>query len=300
MIDPTHEALAAREARAARETHLPSDPPAPTPPPGHSDPAARTAEEAHGSRRPRPALTAGMIYPDHAAEDDYPLGERLLGVHLPVAHIYGTDLHAVPELLDLGSPDKLAGGAAELSSRGLDSIMWACTSGSFVYGPQGALRQVEELAAAAGVPASSTSLAFVTAAASLGVSRVAVAASYPDDVAALFVDYLTAAGIEIVAAAGAGIDTAAEVGTLSRERVIALALARDHRDAEALLVPDTAMRTLGVVGELEARLGKPVLTANQVTIWEGLRLADPRREAPVARGLGALFAARTERAHGNR
>ena len=43
-------------------------------------------------------VTAGVIYPDHAAEDDYPLAEQLLGVRLPVVHVYGTDLHAVPEL----------------------------------------------------------------------------------------------------------------------------------------------------------------------------------------------------------
>ena len=44
--------------------------------------------------------TIGFIYPDHAAEDDYPLAEQLLGgsdadegdIRLPVEHIYGTDL----------------------------------------------------------------------------------------------------------------------------------------------------------------------------------------------------------------
>ena len=63
----------------------------------------------------RTAPTVGFIYPDHAAEDDYPLAAGWLGVALPVAHIYGTDLHAIPELLDLGSPARLAGGAAALA-----------------------------------------------------------------------------------------------------------------------------------------------------------------------------------------
>ena len=60
-----------------------------------------------------------------------------LGARLPVAHIYGTDLHAVPELLDLGSPEKLRGGAALLAQHRPDAVVWACTSGSFVYGPAG-------------------------------------------------------------------------------------------------------------------------------------------------------------------
>ncbi|MFC4128812.1 maleate cis-trans isomerase family protein [Nocardia rhizosphaerae] len=234
-----------------------------------------------------PVATVGFIYPDHAAEDDYPRAAAVLDAELPVAHIYGTDLHAIPELRDLGSPEKLRGGAELLAARAPAAVVWACTSGSFVYGPAGARDQVERLAAAAGVPASSTSFAFVAAARSLGIEQVAVAASYPDEVALLFVEFLADAGIEVVSMTSAGIDTAAEVGTLGPEAVLALAVANDHPRAQALLIPDTAMHTLEVLPKLEAALGKPVLTANQVTIWEGLRLAGVD---PVAAGLGRLFA----------
>ncbi|TNC22717.1 maleate cis-trans isomerase family protein [Amycolatopsis alkalitolerans] len=232
--------------------------------------------------------TVGFIYPDHAAEDDYPFAERLLGYRfsLPVEHIYGTDLHAVPELLDLGSEQRLADGAALLAKHEPDAVVWACTSGSFVYRWGGAHEQVEKLAAAAGKPASSTSFAFVRAAERLGLKRVAVAASYPDDVATLFVEFLARGGIEIVAMSSEGIDTAAEVGRLSPGAVIDLAVGHDHPDADAVLIPDTAMRTLGVLETIEERLGKPVLTANQVTIWEGLRLAG---DVPESGQLGALF-----------
>lgn len=235
--------------------------------------------------------TVGFIYPDHAAEDDYPFAERLLGQRfaLPVEHIYGTDLHAVPELLDLGSPQRLAEGARLLAKHEPDAVVWACTSGSFVYRWDGAHEQVEKLAAAAGKPASSTSFAFVRAAEQLGLKRVAVAASYPDDVAKLFVEFLGNGGIEIVAMSSEGIDTAAEVGRLSPGAVVELAVSHDHPDADAVLIPDTAMRTLGVVNTIEERLGKPVLTANQVTIWEGLRLAGG---VPESAGLGALFRCR--------
>jgi maleate cis-trans isomerase len=235
--------------------------------------------------------TIGFIYPDHAAEDDYPFAERLLWyrVSLPVEHIYGTDLHAVRELLDLGSEHRLAEGAALLAKHEPDAVVWACTSGSFVYRWDGAREQVTKLAAAAGKPASSTSFAFVRAAEKLGLKRVAVAASYPDDVAKLFVEFLGAGGIEIVAMSSEGIDTAAEVGRLAPEAVVELAVSHDHPAADAVLIPDTAMRTLGVVNTIEDRLGKPVLTANQVTIWEGLRLVG---ELPQSDELGALFRCR--------
>ena len=232
--------------------------------------------------------TVGFLYPGHAAEDDYPRRATLRGgdVELVVAHTYGEDLHAVDELLDLGNPERLAAGASRLRPHSPDAVLWACTSGSFVYGLQGATEQAAGLAESAGVPASSTSFAFVNAARALGVGKVAIAASYPAEVAERFKGFLGDAGLEVVGLSSQGIDTAAEVGRLSEEAVLALAAANDRPEAEALLIPDTAMRTIEVIEKLEAELGKPVLTANQVTVWEGLRLAgDPRSCA----GVGALF-----------
>jgi maleate isomerase len=235
--------------------------------------------------------TVGFLYPGHAAEDDYPAMERLLGgdVRLPVAHTDGEDLHAVAELLDLGRADRLAAGAAELRPHHPAAVMWACTSGSFVLGWDGAAEQARRLAAAAGVPASSTSFAFVEAARALGVSRVAVAASYPAEVAGHFAAFLAAGGLEVAGLGASGIRTAAEVGALGEDEVLRLAVARDHPDAEAVLIPDTAMRTVWLIGRLEQALGKPVLTANQVTVWLGLRLAG---DIHVRSGPGALFAGR--------
>jgi maleate cis-trans isomerase len=46
------------------------------------------------------------------------------------------------------------------------------------------------------------------------------------------------------------------------------------------------MHTLAIVDRLEAAVGKPVLTANQVTVWKGLELLGPVPQLP---GLGALF-----------
>lgn len=235
--------------------------------------------------------TVGILYPGRSAEDDYPAMERLLGdVSLPVVHtLMREDAHRVDALLDVGGPDVLGDGARELRALGVQTAMWACTSGSFVFGWDGATEQVAGVSEAAGVPASSTSFAFVNAVRHLGLSRVAVAATYPADVAERFAGFLDHAGIEVVALSCRGIVTAAEVGTLVRDDVLDFVAANDHPDAEAMLVPDTALHTVAWLDDLEERLGKPVLTANQVSVWEGLRIAGDRTLRP---GLGTLF--RTE------
>ncbi|MEU1268903.1 decarboxylase [Streptomyces sp. NPDC005799] len=231
----------------------------------------------------------GFLYPGHSAEDDYPRIEQLLGsdIRLDVVHTdIGTDAHRVDALREMGSAERLAAGVDELRMAGAESVVWACTSGSFVYGWEGAHEQVRTLAVTAGMPASSTSFAFVHALRELGVHKVAVGATYPEDVAELFADFLRAGGVEVTSVRGAGIVTAAEVATWGEAEIHLLAREADAPDAEALLLPDTALHTAAHIPDLEKELGKPVLTANQVTVWEGLRLADRRVNAPM---MGSLF-----------
>lgn len=232
----------------------------------------------------------GFLYPGYSAEDEYPTMERLLAasgspVSLPVVHtLMREDAHRVDALLDIGGADVLASGARSLPA--VDAAVWACTSGSFVFGWDGASAQVSGVSEASGVPASSTSFAFVNAARHLGLTRVAVAATYPREVASRFVSFLGSAGIEVVSLSCEGIVTAAEVGTLGRDEVLSFVAANDHVDAQAVLVPDTALHTVSWLTDLEESLGKPVLTANQVSVWEGLRLVGASSSRT---GLGALF-----------
>jgi maleate cis-trans isomerase len=234
-----------------------------------------------------PPLRLGFLYPGHSAEDDLTLLARKLSVpveaQVAITSV-GEDAHRIDALLDLGSMERLAQGVAVL--RGVTAVVWACTSGSFVFGWDGARRQADGLERAAGVPASSTSFAFVNAARALGVTRVAVAATYPADVAQRFRDFLKAGGLDVTGLTSSGIVTAEEVGTVGAEAVAEMTRAADHARAEAVLLPDTALHTVACLPGLEQAVGKPVLTANQVSLWEGLRLAG---RTEITADAGVLF-----------
>lgn len=234
--------------------------------------------------------TIGFLYPGYGAEDDYPFMQTLMpeGVTLELEHTsVGVDAHEVEALLDLGRSERLLEGAENLREKQLDSIIWACTSGSFVFGLEGARRQAAEVGDALTIPASSTSLAFVDAIRHLGIARVAIAATYPEDVSRHFRRLLEDVGIEVLSLVSHDIETAALAGELDDDGVVALAKSNNPAEAEAVLLPDTAMHTARIIPRLEAELGKPVLTANQVTLWQGLRLAGVAAAIPE---MGALFA----------
>lgn len=244
---------------------------------------------ATGGARPRGPAVVGLLYPGYAAEDDFfSLAARAAAPAIAeVVHTsVGEDAHRVDALLDLGAPERLAAGVQRLAAARPDAVMWACTSGSFVFGWEGARAQVSALAGAAGVPTSSTSFAFVAALDAIGAARVSVVATYPREVADHFVGFLEAGGVDVLALHPLGIPTAAEAGAVEGKRVLAATVAGDHHAADALVLPDTALHTAGILEELEAAVGKPVLTANQVTFWCGLALAGRLRPQD---GLGTCF-----------
>jgi maleate cis-trans isomerase len=251
----------------------------------------RTTVTVHVTVTERLDMTAlGFIYPGHSAEDDYPRMEQLLGsdIRVDVVHTeLGEDVRRVDVLRETGAPGPLADACEQLRLSGAEAVVWVNTAGSFVDGWEASREQVRSLAVAAGMPASSASFAFAHAVREVGAHRVSVAATYPEDVAELFVRFLEeGAGVRVTSVHGAGAATAAEVAAWGPDRVHELVLAADHPDAEAVLVPDSALHTVSSLPALEAAVGKPVLTANQVSAWEALRLTDRRVNAPE---LGALF-----------
>lgn len=239
----------------------------------------------------------GVLYPSSSAEDDYERLAGRLGTDVQIDVINTTiaeDAHREDALRETGNVARLVGPARELAARGVKAIMWACTSGSFVFGLEGAREQVRVVESATGVPTSSTTLAFVAALQALGMTRVALAATYPPDVTQMFAELLADEGVDVVAATSMDILTGEEVGRIEPSRVLQLVERGDDPSAQAVLVPDTALHTIDLAGDLDAALSKPVLTANQVTGWFGLKLAG----VTTARtGLGALFE-RTDAATG--
>lgn len=238
--------------------------------------------------------TIGLLYPGTSAINDFDHLTEALAAHdvslLVQETSVGVDAHEVGALLDLGSAERLGEAAARIAHR-VDAITWACTSGSFVFGWEGAHQQVAQITERTGLPASSTSLAFMRACRAMNLRRVVVAASYPQEVAEHFVSFLRAAGVEITGFSSHDIHTAAEVGTLGHEEVAQIVsgvqdvTARDG--AQAILVPDTAMHTLAHLEHLELVAGLPVLTANQVTVFDALGVLGLDLHLD---GFGSLFA----------
>src|SRR5262245_20359446 len=181
-------------------------------------------------------LRLGFLYPGHSAEDDYP---RMAGMVRPAVEVevvhttINEDVHRVDAIHETAGMHRLGPGAEALREKVVDVAMWACTCASFAFGLAGAQRQAEALGALTGVPTSSTTLAFVAALQFLGIKQVAIAASYPEDVAELFKVLLAEADVTVVQMGSRGILAAVDVALLSREEVVRMVQENDHPQAKA-------------------------------------------------------------------
>jgi maleate isomerase len=168
-----------------------------------------------------------------------------------------------------------------LAAAPLHSIVFACTSGSFVGGRGYDERILARMAAVArGIPVTTTSTALVAALRTLGARRVAVATPYTDAVTGRAVAYLEANGFGITSAEGLGLDDDLAIGFTEPDTVAALARSADRHDADAVVIACTNLRTVALIEELEAALAKPVVSAIQASFWHGLRLAGVQDPVP--------------------
>jgi len=192
----------------------------------------------------------------------------------------GVSIHGSRVLTTRGDPRSFAASpsvdtAVELlAALNPRAILYAWTSSSYFLGAEGdeALRLRLE-ARAPGVPIVLAAVAASEALRALNVHRVAVVHPpwFSEETNDRGGDYFTKRGLEVVSCARiTPLRTFAEV---SPAEVYEWVKASVGRQADGVLIAGNGLRAVGVIEALEAALGKPVLTANQVMFWQALRVA---------------------------
>ncbi|MBO0877418.1 MAG: Asp/Glu racemase, partial [Pseudonocardia sp.] len=145
-----------------------------------------------------------------------------------------------------------------------DVVVYACTSGSFVNGELGERLLVRTMVDAGAPAACTTSGALVDALRLLGVRTLAIATPYVDEVTARLVSYLAEHGVSTVASNGLGL--LGHIWRVPYRTVVEIVKSVDTPNADAMFISCTNLPTYDIIEPLEQALGKPVLTANQVTM----------------------------------
>jgi len=172
-----------------------------------------------------------------------------------------------------------------LPGQKLDTVGFCCTSASMAIGEDAVFDLIHQDRpdAACTTPITAAFAAFLA----LGVRRIGLLTPYREDVNLLLRAYIETRGLDVPRFDAFDEEDDNVVGHISVDSVYqaALEVGRDE-EVEAVFVSCTNLRFIERIAELEAALGKPVISSNQALAWHALRLAGVNDKTPEH---GALF-----------
>lgn len=168
-----------------------------------------------------------------------------------------------------------------------DVLVFAHTMGSIVAGPGHDHELASMLGEAAGCHAITTAGAAMKAFQVLGVKQLAIVGPYTDDLLLMEKDYFERCvdGLKVVKHKALGITNGWDIGQMEPRDLFRAARDVDCPEAQIVFISGTNGRTIEIIEPLEQDLGKPVITANQVSMWAVLR----HLGIGGVKGFGSLF-----------
>jgi maleate isomerase len=136
-----------------------------------------------------------------------------------------------------------------------------------------------------GLPATTTSSSVIEALRVLGVKTVSIAMPYPEEVSRIAGKFVEDNGFRVPDMQWLGLSRF-DIAEVSEETLYHLAKSVDRPESEAIFISCTNLHTLGIIDMLETDLGKPVVSSNQATMWNMLRMAGIKDQFP---GFGRIF-----------
>ena len=206
---------------------------------------------------------------DHTSEVDFRrmVASERIGVY--VARIpYANP--TTPDNLRKMQPSLSAGAALILPDEPLDAVCYSCTSASVVIGDAEIEAAIQ--AAKPGVPVVTPPMAGMRGLNAFGVKRISILTPYTVETSRPMAAYFAAHGFDIQSFSCLGFEDDREMARITPVSLVEMARKVMHPQADALFVSCTALRAALAVPAMEEAIGRPVVTSNQASAWNCLRL----------------------------
>ena len=218
-----------------------------------------------------------ILATDHTTEVDFQrmVASDRLGVY--VSRIHYANPVTAENLLRM-QPLLTQGAALILPDEALDAIVYSCTSASVVIGDVEIEAAIQS--AKPGVSVVTPPMAGVLGLRALGAKKVSILTPYTVETSRPMATYFAERGFEIASFACLGFEDDREMARIAPASLIELAREATHAEADALFVSCTALRGALAVTGMEEAIGRPVVTSNQASAWNCLRLCGDKTPHP--------------------
>jgi maleate isomerase len=169
----------------------------------------------------------------------------------------------------------------------VDVMGYASTTSAYTIGFDAEMAMVGRLSQLTGRPVAATCASAVLALRVLQVERVELVGApwFDPEFNDLGAAYFASQGFDVVSSVSAGLSQ--DPGAVEPAAVCAWASRHVADAAQAIFIGGNGFRAAGAIEAVETAIGRPVLTSNQVLLWQLLAQADDTFEI---NGYGRLFA----------
>jgi maleate isomerase len=202
--------------------------------------------------------------------------------HATRIRMTGPHFMALEELLP-----KVSEAAALLSDASCDTIVFHCTANSMAEGLAGEKHIAQAIESATGKKAATTASATVSALKKLNAQRVVLVSPYTRPSHEHEIEFLEEAGLEIVGERNLSLGGSTAYSAMPASEWVDTLASMKNDKADVYFASCANIRAIEALEEMEEILDAPVVTSNQLVIWNALRLSGINDPLP---GLGRLAA----------
>ena len=232
-----------------------------------------------GSRAKIGVLTPHLDpVPESELQAMAPQGISIHAARVPLGMV-GPDGQIIPQLgpdvaKAFSEPPAVDDAVSLLSTLGLDAIVYAFTSSSYILGSENDLLLKARLEKRSdGIPVVIQTLALVSALRAVAAKKIALIHPpwFTPELDGLGVTYFGKAGVDVVYHGSAKLRS--DYGDILPKQIYDWASAHMPDSADTLVIGGGGFRAVGAIDALETTLNRPVLTANQASLWYALRIS---------------------------
>jgi len=171
-----------------------------------------------------------------------------------------------------------------LPDQKLDCVAYGCTSGSIAAGYESIFEKINK--AKPNTKVTTPITAAIKGLKKLDIKKISIFTPYTSEINKAVEDYFLNEKFEVNELTYFDIASDLDIGKVDQDHLYDVLKNIDLSNSDALFVSCTALPVLTLIDDLEKKINKPVLSSNQVLIWDSLRQIGFNSEI---KGFGEIF-----------
>jgi maleate isomerase len=165
-----------------------------------------------------------------------------------------------------------------LSMIDIDVMVFGCTSGSLFLGLGWDQKIIKRMKKQTQAAVTTTATSVIEALKSLNLRKIAVITPYIDTINTKEKNFLESHGFKVAFIDGFHLLDSIKIREVTEKQIVDFMEKFSFEHVDGIFISCTSLRTFNIIDHLENKYNIPVVTSNQASLWNALRILDRREK----------------------